>query len=482
MILQQENNIIPRKKIIRIHIISLAIVILFFAICYIGMSIYYLKHFTYNTWINGYYCTGLSSEEALNLVSSEDVVPSVSVVLQDGTEYKLDMTDVEFSYDYGNSVSDILESQSAFGWLSGLGNAKEYTVNPIFSITKEDLWATFEMIDFVSEEISREPDYLLHYSVEQGKYVYTDNLVHRLNYDQVFEDLYEGVLIGNNTLLLDEDKYYFDYEPNSAQLEKMARFERIDAYQNCDLIYDMGAEQIEFVPKVALSFLVMDANGFPKEDSGKNFILDEEKILDWVTKLCDEYDTFEKPRLFEASRGETVEVEGGTYGTLLNPEPEIEYLANNLLSASFHDGTPDYHIPEYLMTAYARGKNDIGGTYIEVDLTNQHLYYYENNVLVLDTDVVSGNVQTRNDTAQGTYSIISKEVNRYIIGVDFTSFVNFWMPYYKNYGLNDSTWREEYGGDIYLTQGSHGQINLPVDKAESLFEKIEIGIPIVVFY
>ena len=445
------------------------------------MSIYYLNHFSYNTWINGYYCTGLTSEEALSLVSSDDVVPSVMVIREDGTEYVLDMSHVEYSYDYGNTVSDLLKEQNAFGWLGAVGNAKTYSVNPIFSIAENDLKSTFFDLDFVSDEIERKPDYILYYSVVDEKYSYTNNLVHRLDYDKAFSDLYSGVMQGNNTLLLDESVYYFDYEPDSVQRKNMQRYDKLDKFQHCDIVYDMGAEKIEFTPKITINFLKL-ANGFPVEDEHGNYILDDEKVVEWVTELCEEYDTFEKVRYFEATRGDTVEVNGGTYGTLLNPEPEIEFLTNILLDESVHDGTPDYHEPEYLMTAYTKGKNDIGSTYIEVDLTEQHMYYYENGTLVVDSDVVSGNIKTRNDTLQGTYSIISKEVNRYIIGADFTSFVNYWMPYFKNYGLNDSTWREEYGGEIYKTHGSHGQINLPLEVAEILFEKVEIGIPIVVFY
>jgi len=481
MILQQENNIISRKKIINIHIICLAALVALIFFAYIGISIYYTKHFAYNTWINGYYCTGLTSEEALALVSSDDVVPTVTVVNYDGTEYLLDMSEVEFSYEYGSTVEDLLGAQTAFTWPEAFNNPRELRVNPIFTIAEKDLRKTFEALDFVAEEINRKPDYKISYSAIEGKYIYTDNLVHRFDYDKAFNDLYTAVMSGKNILVIDENLYYKDYEPDDKQLATMAKYERIDAYQNCDLVYDMGAEKIQFTPELALSFLVME-DGYPKENSIKRFEVDEQKVIEWVENLCEEYDTFEKIRHFQSTRGDIVEVEGGTYGTLLNPEPEIEYLKNNLLSASLHDGIADVHVPEYLMTAYARGKNDIGDTFIEVDLTQQHLYYYENGSLVLESDVVSGNLRTRNDTLLGTYSIISKEENRYIIGADFTSFVNYWMPYFKNYGLNDSTWRDEYGGEIYKTQGSHGTINLPFEMAEQLYEKIEPGIPIIVFY
>lgn len=40
--------------------------------------------------------------------------------------------------------------------------------------------------------------------------------------------------------------------------------------------------------------------------------------------------------------------------------------------------------------------------------------------------------------------------------------------------------RSAYGGDIYMYNGSHGCINLPYDFAESLFNAVDIGMPVVI--
>ena len=56
------------------------------------------------------------------------------------------------------------------------------------------------------------------------------------------------------------------------------------------------------------------------------------------------------------------------------------------------------------------------------------------------------------------------------------------MPFFNGYGLHDATWRDEFGGTIYKTNGSHGCINLPYSKAEILFNNISAGCTIVVFY
>lgn len=479
--MQQENNTIPKKKIIRISIICLAVVFALLVAAYIGISIYYTNHFSYNTWINGFYCTGLTADEALALVSSDDFVPSLSVVDYEGNEYFLDMSNVEYSYDYGTSVNELLTEQSPFAWPASFNNAKEYTIIPVFTVVEDDLNEAFRQVEFIAEEINRKAEYILYYSEDEKCYSYINNLEHRLDYKLAFDDLYVNVVGGNNTLVIDEDKYYINYEPDNIQTKTMERFNRIDAYQNCDLVFDMGEEQITFDPSLVLSFLIKDSNGLPQEDSSKQFILDEEKIAEWVVSLCEEYDTFDKPRSFKTTAGETVEVVGGTYGTIINPESEVAYLTDNLLKKSLHDGVTDIHEPEYLMKAYSRGKNDIGSIYVEVDISNQHLYYYENNECIISTDIVSGNVITRDDTITGTYALIAKDEERYILGVDFTSFVYYWMPFYDNFGLCDATWREEFGGDIYQTHGTHGQINMPLEAAEELFGKIEPGVPIVIY-
>ena len=50
-------------------------------------------------------------------------------------------------------------------------------------------------------------------------------------------------------------------------------------------------------------------------------------------------------------------------------EAEKEYLKN-----AFAGGVKEVHVPTYRQEGYVRGKNDIGGIYIEVDMGNQKHY------------------------------------------------------------------------------------------------------------
>ena len=50
--------------------------------------------------------------------------------------------------------------------------------------------------------------------------------------------------------------------------------------------------------------------------------------------------------------------------------------------------------------ARCQGKDDIGTTYIEVDMTNQMMYYYVDGKLEIETPVVTGNTSLRRGTTE----------------------------------------------------------------------------------
>lgn len=75
----------------------------------------------------------------------------------------------------------------------------------------------------------------------------------------------------------------------------------------------------------------------------------------------------------------------------------------------------------------------------------------------------------------------SKQRDSVLIGEDYASPVSFWMPFIKNdIGLHDASWRDEFGGEIYKTGGSHGCVNLPYYVAKAIFDNISPGCPVIV--
>ena len=109
------------------------------------------------------------------------------------------------------------------------------------------------------------------------------------------------------------------------------------------------------------------------------------------------------------------------------------------------------------------GADDIGNTYIEIDYTNQHLWYYKDGSLVVDSDLVSGNLNNGNGSPDGDFSrVISRQSPATLKGEDYESDVTYFMPFAYNVGLHDASWRSSFGGSIYKNGGSHGCIKFAI--------------------
>ena len=110
------------------------------------------------------------------------------------------------------------------------------------------------------------------------------------------------------------------------------------------------------------------------------------------------------------------------------------------------------------------------------------MWYYENDQLVLDTDVVTGNDDGKNNTPTGRFGIISRATDTTLKGEGYSSFVNYWIGFYSGgFGIHDASWRSSFGGTIYKGNGSHGCVNTPYEKVKELYEHTSYGVPVIVY-
>ena len=245
---------------------------------------------------------------------------------------------------------------------------------------------------------------------------------------------------------------------------------RANALASVELSYVFGAESsapiIQTVPgDIIRSFIVMGEDGFSPD-------LDKEAIAVYAEELAATYST--QPRLdsFLATDGEELDMllpfEGCTVDT--------EALAQDI-ALCLSDGISGARPAPYL----GNGNSDLpyGGTYIEVDLTAQHLWFYKEGTCLVDTDLVSGCVELNMHTPTGNFYIYSKTRGTYLEGPGYKSWVSYWMPFTGGYGLHDAQWRDEFGGDIYLDDGSHGCVNLPWEAAGTIFDNAPRGTRVI---
>lgn len=173
-----------------------------------------------------------------------------------------------------------------------------------------------------------------------------------------------------------------------------------------------------------------------------------------------------------------ITVKGGNYGWQIDQETESQELL-----AHIEQGDTLAKEPAYTQRGNVWSTNyDIGDTYIEVDMGAQHMWFYKNGQLIVDTDVVTGNMSRGYGTPAIVAAVKYKARNAVLRGADYATPVKYWMPFYGNYGIHDASWRAKFGGAIYQTNGSHGCVNTPPANMKILFEQAEKGTPVVLYY
>lgn len=461
----------------------LTICILFLAVCacYFLLALYYGNGFGVNTWINGVYCTGKSVEEVNSELLSCMEAPNILIVDKDGNRYFIDLKRVDYKGDYLPPLNAYLKEQNSLLWMNNLARKKDHALSPAVTYDEEKLREAFRSLEPVRRELFRQEEYALFRDEEKGWQLY-DGLTDRLDIEKAYEALKTVVDQGGHTLDLAEEDCYYDLPLTEEQKTVKRLWEALENFQDCDIVYDMGDAMLAISPKEAACFVAVDEKGMPLLDEKGQPVLSEAAVRAYIASLADRYDTYEKEREFLSTRGEIVTVAGGTYGTKLDQEAESAYLMENLLKPDVHTGIDLNHKPAYEKETTVRGRNDIGDTYIEVDMTQQKLYYYEDGELMLETDVVTGNMKRRMGTPEGVNFVYNKQKNRTLRGPGYATPVKYWMPVKGNIGIHDAGWRSEFGGSIYEKNGSHGCVNTPTDKMAELYDMVEIGTPVVMFY
>lgn len=119
---------------------------------------------------------------------------------------------------------------------------------------------------------------------------------------------------------------------------------------------------------------------------------------------------------------------------------------------------------------------DYSGRWIDVDLTNQTLYAYEDSTLV-NSFLVSTGVAAH-PTVTGQYYIYVKYTSTLMTGPGYyLPDVPYTMYFYQGYGIHGTYWHNNFGNPM-----SHGCINMRTSDAEWMFNWASIGTLVNIHY
>ena len=436
---------------------------------YLGVSYYYSSHFFPKTVINGLNCAGLSVDQVKEKIQSQILSYTLTLEERGGQTEQLTGDQLQLKYVDDRKVEALMEEQNPFTWPIYIVKQNNHEMAANISYSEETMTQLLDALQcFQPENVTAPEDAKI---TDNGTaFEITPEVEgNTLKREETEQAVREAIDTGKSELNFEEAGLYEAPSVRSDDETLNNQVTQMNSLTAANLTYDFVDRQYVVNRDVIKEWLTQDAEG--------NYTIDETQAAAWVRQMAYETDTFGLAHTFKTSLGPTIELKaGGDYGWVINKDKTTAALVEAVKA-----GTQGAIEPVYLYSANDRSQNDIGGTYVEICISQQKMWCYKDGQLVVETPVVTGSHATGYDTPAGSVWAIDGKKSDYDFTL-YTAHVMFWLPFNDQVGIHDSSWRSEYGGDIYLTNGSHGCVNTPYNAAEKIFNTVGIGDPVIVYY
>lgn len=432
---------------------------------YIAGVVFYHNHFYFGTVISGIGCSNMTVEQATSHVKDRIANYTYRLIERGDTEEIITAADIDLKIEFIASLDEPKALQNPWLWCFDFKN-RYLPLDINLTMDEAKLEQKVQSLNCVQES-NRNMDGAIAgiYFSDDQYFIENDPSRNFIDYNTLLSKVKAGIYGKYSTLNLEEEACYVGI---SKENRMSALLEKMDNFVKTKIRYMNGEE----------SYL-LDGNTIhqwisPTEDY--EVYLNPDAVNEWTDRLAAHYDSVGTARPFVTSYGESIEVSGGDYGWIVDSGAEADYLCGVVGNA-----VEEEREPIFSRTAAVHGASDIGNTYVEVSISAQHVWYYKDGELIVSTDMVSGNPYAGNATDTGVYFLTYKERNATLVGEDYETPVDYWMPFNGGQGLHDATWRGVFGGSIYRGGGSHGCVNLPYRAAAAIYETIQRGDPVVVY-
>ncbi|MDF2942353.1 MAG: putative peptidoglycan binding domain [Herbinix sp.] len=436
---------------------------------YLFLSFYYHNHFYNNAVINGVSVSNMVVNQAEDAINAQ--VKSYLLTLEERNDVseQINGENIGLHTVFDGSLKELLAKQNGLAWPISLFKTHVMEINTMLEYDESLLKIYFDRLKCFDEANVEEPvnAHISEYG-KNGYEIVKESLGTKVYADKLYEIMKESIINLEPTISLEEAECYDEPKINSQDPGLAKALDKMNKIAGAKITYEFGKDTE-----------ILDGNQISKWltlDDNYDVTLDKVGVKEYVDYIGKTYNSFGRVRTFQTSYGDIIKVKGGDYGWWLDRPTEVAELTELLLK-----GEQLTREPAYFQIAQQYGPDDIGDTYVEVNLTAQHLFFYKEGKLVLESDFVSGNLSKEFGTPTGTYPIQYKENDATLVGEDYATPVKYWMPFNGNIGFHDATWREEFGKDFYINNGSHGCINMPPANAKKMFENIKRGVAVVVY-
>lgn len=458
------------------------IVVLVLLIVYLAGMLYYNDKFLNGTMVNGSDVGGMTLQKANDQLSKKVNGQSLKLIFNDGQSEVLQSAQLGVSYNKDNSLNQLMKNQNKWAWFIGFFKNEKNTLTDLIQISDENLTNGIASMEHAKEENQIAPtDAYIQY--KDGSFsIIEETLGSKFNIEELVKNIKVALSEGKQQLDVTKANGYVKPQVYKDDQDLNNQLKAANEYCLSAITYTTPkGKEIALDGSTLITWLSKQDDGsYTKDES-----VFKEKLTAFVKELASQYNSIGATRTFTGKDGQSHTVSRGTYGFRVSTDSEVSAL----LKMINENKSENNRIPEHTGQLPSGENGGLGTTYLEINITKQHLWFVKDGSVVLESDFVSGKESDPTRlTPSGTYYIYNKERNRVLRGTkqpngkyEYESPVSYWMPFNKGIGLHDASWRSTFGRDIYINSGSHGCINLPTGFAGSLYSQIYVNLPVVVY-
>ena len=446
---------------------------------YGGISYYFSNRFFEGTWINGIDCSQKTAYEVEELMKEKLSEYSIEVSSRDVAAQTIKGEDIDYKYMSTGEILQLLRKQKPYEWVKGLYEQKSYTVDENVGYNKTLLQEQLKSLNCAQAENQTEPENAYVAFQNNAFVIVPETEGSKLNIKEAYKVLNAAVEANESAIdFSNTPEVYVSAAVTKDDPELQAALEACNNYTKASITYTFGDQSTTLDGNTIKDWLQFDEKGQLIWDDNSF----QQHVAEYVAQLAATYDTVGTEREFQTTSGRTVYVSSSVYGWKIDQAAEAAQLRQEIQS-----GTQTTREPVYSQTANSYGVNDLGDTYIEVDLSEQHMYYYQNGADIFESDFVSGNMSYADrQTHAGIFTLYYKKSPDVLRGTmkadgtyEYESKVEYWMPFDGGIGFHDASWQPTFGGSRYKSHGSHGCVNLPPSVAPKMYELVYKDVPVV---
>ena len=469
----------PKKKSKKGLIITLSIVgvlLIGFVAAYLGISSYFKDKFVIGTNVNGIDCSEKTLAEVEAMLQKQVEEYAITIHLTNGESEVIQGTDIGIKYGGYKQLKEAFDKQNAYYWPKAFFEETNIKAEIVFEYDQEKLSTMIAGLECMKPENQVAPVSAA-VIYKDGSFTIQDEVYGtQLDTTKVNEVIHSGVAAMEQEVNLEESGCYVQPVFKKDSKEVLATQAEVNKYISASITYSLDNIVVVVDKDDIAPWVSVDANMTP--------VIDTAKVKAFTDTLGSKYNTGNRSGVITTPNGKQANVAVAGYGRQVGSQADCDQLVSEI-----KEGKTVTRSPIISRQATPEGQFAWGTTYVEVDITEQHMWYIVNGQVKFETDVVTG-MKGKNDTPTGTYTILEKIKGKFLRGrlvngkPSYVTWVDYWMRVtWSGIGFHDASWQNGiFGGDRYVTKGSHGCINMPPAKAKEFYGMLSVGCPVVIHY